>query len=384
MTINKAYKFRLYPTDDQKILIHKTFGCNRLLYNKMLSLKKEDSSLSRFDMNKLIPSLKEEYPFLSEVDSCTLRCSIFDLDNGFNRFYKNIGGYPHYKKYGVKSSYRTNLITSEYKGKVYENIKVDLKNKEIILPKLGSVNIRGYRKQKEIPGRIINATISRVANKYYVSICVSEEIETISNKTRKIVGIDLGVKTLVTTSDNEYYGNPKYLTKYEKKLKGLQRWLSRQVKGSNNYNKTLLKIEETYRKLRNARKKMTEEIVSKIIKYNDVIVTETLDVKEMTNKENKRKNLRKEILNATFGNIIRTLEYKCKWLDKTLIKVSPYYKSTQICNHCNNIDVSMKDLNKREYRCSKCGNRIERDLNSSINIMYEGVKLLIKGNKISE
>ena len=103
----------------------------------------------------------------------------------------------------------------------------------------------------------------------------------------------------------------------------------------------------------------------------------------MTNRDKNRKNLRKEILNATFGNIIRTLEYKSKWLDKKLIKVSPYYKSTQICNQCNSVDKSMKDLNKREYRCIKCGNVIERDLNSSLNIMYEGVRLLVEGNRIN-
>ncbi len=382
MTINKAYKFRLYPSEEQKVLIHKTFGCNRLLYNKMLSMKKEDDNLTRFDMNKLIPTLKDEYPFLSEVDSCSLRCSVFDLDNSFNRYHKGISGKPHYKKCKGKNSYRTNYITNEYKGKVYENIKVDLNRKVITLPKLGEVNIRGYRKLKEFNVKIINATVSRIANKYYASVCVEEEIELPSKKQASIIGIDLGVKTLVTTSDFECYGNPKYLTKYEGRIKGLQRKLSRQQRESNNYSKTLTKIEETYRKLKNARKKMSEEIVSKIIKNNDIIVTETLNIKKMTSKDSKKKNLRKEILNATFGEIIRILNYKCKWNNKELISVSPYYASSQICSHCGHKDKSMKDLNKREYHCSECGNKIDRDINASLNLIYEGIKLLMKNKLI--
>ena len=322
MTVNKAYKFRLYPSEEQKVLIHKTFGCNRLLYNKMLSMKKEDDNLASFDMNKLIPTLKDEYPFLSEVDSCSLRCSVFDLENAFDRYYKNLGGLSHYKKYGVKNSYRTNFITSKCKDKVYENIKVDLDKREITLPKLGNVKIREYRHLLELSGRILNATVSRVANKDYASVCVEEEIKLPENEMNNIVGIDLGVKTLVTTSDYEYYGNPRHLTKYEKKTKREQRNLSRKIKGSNNYNKNLIKLEEVYRKLRNARKKTSEEIVSKIIKNNDIIVTESLNIKSMTSKERSAKNLRKEILNSTFGEILRILKYKCKWNNKELISVS--------------------------------------------------------------
>ena len=382
MLINKAYKFRLYPNDLQTTIINKTIGCTRVVYNHMLALKKENNYLSRFDMNKLLPSLKEEYPFLNEVDSCSLRCSIFNLENGFNRYYKKLGGMPKFKKKGINVIYRTNNITNTYKGKVYNSITIDLKRKMITLPKLKEVKIRGYRNLKEISGRIINATISKEGNKYYVSVIVNEEIELPPYKMQSIVGLDLGVKTLVTTSDYEYYGNPKYLTKYENKIKGLQKWLSRQVKESKNYNKTLNKIEEVYRKLKNARKKMSEEIVSKVIKNNNVIVTENLNIKSMTRKENGKKNLRKEILNSAFGEIIRKLEYKCKWRNKTHIKVSRYYASSQICNRCGNKDERMKDISKREYVCKKCGNEVERDINASLNLIEEGMKLLIKENKI--
>lgn len=384
MLVNKAYKFRMYPSIEQEILINKTIGCARLIYNKMLALKKENNNLSRFDMNKLIPSLKKKYPFLGEVDSCSLRCSIFDLENGFNRYYLKLGEYPRFKKKGVKLSYRTNNITNEYKGKIYNSINVDLKRKEITLPKLKEVKIRGYRHLEKLNGRIINATISKKANKYYVSVVVSEKMEENKTKTGKIVGIDLGVKTLVTTSDYEYYGNPRYLTKYEKRIKILQRKISRQVYKSNNYKKTKIKIEEVYRKLKNARKKTTEEIVRKIIKNNDVIITETLKIKEMTSKEKSNKNLRKKILNGAFRQITNMLEYKCRWLGKTIIKVSPYYSSSQICSRCGTKNKIMKDINIREYKCSKCGNETERDINASLNILNEGLRLLIEEKMITE
>lgn len=382
MIINKVYKFRLYPSIEQQILINKTLGCTRLIYNNMLAKKREDNSLSRFDMNKLIPSLKEEYPFLSEVDSCSLRCSIFDLCNGIERYYSKKGGYPHFKRKGVKNSYRTNAIISEYKGKKYTNIKIDLKRKIITLPKLGSAKIRGYRKLKELDVRIINAAISREANRYYVSVCVQENIELPPYKLENVVGIDLGVKSLVTTSDGEVYENPKYLEKYEKRIKMHQRRLSRKVKYSNNYNKELIKLEEVYRRLRNARKKLAEHIVSKIIKYNDVIVTENLNVKEMLEVKKTNKKLRKEISNATFNEIIRKIKYKCEWLNKRHIQVSTYYPSSQICSICGTVDKSMKELSKREYKCKKCGNEIERDLNASINIMCEGIFDYIKKSEM--
>ncbi len=379
MLINKAYKFRLYPTKEQEVLINKTFGCTRLVYNNMLYKKKDNKSLSRFDMIKLIPSLCEEYAFLKEVDSCSLRCAVFDLINGLERFYKGKGNYPKFKRKGSKKSYRTNNIRSTYKGKLYESIKIDLKRKVITLPKLKEVSIRGYRHLERINGRIINATISKEANKYYVSVCVEENIILPEKKEINAVGIDLGVKDLVVTSDGEVYKNPKYLRKYEKKIKKLQKDLSRKEKGSNNYNKNKMKLEEVYRKQRNARRKYTESIVSKITKYNDIIISEKLDVKEMIEKANK--GLRKEISSVTFGDIIRKLEYKCKWLNKTYIQVDKYYASSQICSVCGHKDKSMKDLNKREYKCENCKSKIDKDLNASINILVSGIFSYMK-NKL--
>ena len=371
MLINRAYKFRMYPNEKEQELINKTIGCSRFVYNYMLSLKKKNIKLSAYDLIKEIPNLVKSNSFLKEVDSCALRCAIFDLDNGFKKYYQRKVGYPKYKKKGVKDSYRTNYIKGEYKETTYESIKIDLQKGIIKLPKLKEVKIKGYRKLEKINGRIINATIEHIAKKYYVSVSVEEEIKEEENTYQNAVGIDLGVKSIVVTSDGEYYGNPDYLKKYEKKIKGLQKGLSRKEKGSKNYYKCQNKIQEVYRKLQNSRRKMNEEIVSKIIKNNNIIVSEDLSINEMIKEANK--SLRKNIINSTMGDIIRRLEYKCKWLNKKLIKVNRYYASSQICSSCGNIKKEMKNLNKRKYECEKCGIEIERDLNASINIMYEGI-----------
>ena len=371
MLVNRAYKFRMYPNIEQIELINKTIGCARLVYNIMLSKKKDNSKLGKFDMIKEIPKLYKEYPFLKEVDSCSLRCAVFDLENGLKKYYKRQGGYPRFKKKGVKDSYRTNCIRSTRENKLYENIKIDLKEKTITLPKLKEVKIRGYRNLEYIKGKIINATIEHIANKYYVSVCVEEEIPYVKTDTTLAIGIDMGIKSLITTSDGISYGNPNYIKKYERKIKGLQKGLSRKIKGSSNYNKYKIKIQEVYRKLQNSRRKTNEEIVSKIIKDNDIIVTEDLNIHNMI--ENADKTLRKNILNSTMSDIIRRLKYKCKWLNKKLIQVNRYYASSQICSCCGHKDKKMKDIKIREYRCSKCGIEIERDINASINIMYEGL-----------
>ena len=374
MIIHKAYKFRMYPTKTQETLIHKTFGCTRFVYNYCLDLKRNNKHLTKFDLIKELPRLKKEYPFLREVDSCSLQNAITDLMAGFGLFEKGIGSYPRFKKKEEKESFRTSFVTSSYKGTVYENIKVDLTKRVIELPKLKAVKIRGYRNLDKLPGRILNATIREVGTKFYVSVCVEEEIEIQERSGSKAVGIDIGVKNLVVTSNHEYYGNPKYLDKYEKKIQRLQQELSRKIKGSKNYIKCKKKIEEVYRKLKNARKKLVEKIVSNITKSHDVIIAENLKVKKMLERKNNHKHLRKEITNATFNEIIRILKYKCLWLNKIFIQVSPYYASSQICSRCGNKESVMKDLRLREYKCSKCGLEIERDYNASINILNEGLK----------
>ena len=327
----KAYRFRLYPTTNQVELIHKTFGCTRVVYNHYLEKQKAlydegKDSLSCFDMIKDLKNFQVERPYLKEVDSCSLRCSLFNLDDAFKRWYKGQGEYPKFKgKYNSKRSYRTNCISSTYKDKTYQSIEVDLKRHIIKLPKLKEVSIKGYRDLEYLPGRIINATIEQVSTlKYYVSVLVEEDDVYTKLKPKKIIGIDLGIKDIVITSDNEKIGNPRLIEKYEKRIKRCARELSRRVKGSNNYNKTKKKLAVLHQKLKNARRYFIHLITKKLVIENDIIVTESLKLKDMI----EEKRLSKQLTNVSLGDLCRVLEYKAKIYGKKYIKIDSYYPSS--------------------------------------------------------
>ena len=324
-------------------------------------------------MCKKLKGLENGYPFLKEVDSCCLRNSVFNLEDSYKNFFSKRSSYPKFKSKFDKQSYRTTCIRSNYKGNYYSNIKIDLINKKIKLPKLGLVDIRGYRNIENIDGIIVNATVEKeTTNKYYVSVVV-EEKELIKEKIipNNIVGIDLGIKDLVVTSDGEKYRNPKEIEKREKRLKRLQRKLSRQIKGSNNYNKTKIKIARIHSKIKNSRKYNLIKIVNKLVKEHDIIVSEKLKVKEMSSNH----NLAKSILDASFNKICNLLKWKVKQEGKYYYQVDTYYPSSKTCSHCGNKTNITNDLSIRKWQCIECGNKNDRDINASINIMFEGLKL---------
>ena len=373
----KAYRFRLYPTTNQIELIHKTFGCTRVVYNHYLEKQKAlydegKDSLSCFDMIKDLKNFQVERLYLKEVDSCSLRCSLFNLDDAFKRWYKGQGEYPKFKgKYNSKRSYRTNCISSTYKDKTYQSIEVDLKRHIIKLPKLKEVSIKGYRDLEYLPGRIINATIEQASTlKYYVSVLVEEDDVYTKLKPRKIIGIDLGIKDIVITSDNEKIGNPRLIEKYEKRIKRCARELSRRVKGSNNYNKTKKKLAVLHQKLKNARRHFIHQITKKLVIENDIIVTESLKLKDMI----EEKRLSKQLTNVSLGDLCRVLEYKAKIYGKKYIKIDSYYPSSQECSRCGYKNEKVKDLSVRSWICPECGSYHDRDYNASYNIMFERLK----------
>lgn len=271
----KAYRFRMYPTKEQELLMKKTFGCVRFVYNYYLDKCKKEKSYNAYAMCKSLKELEEKNRFLKECDSCSLRCALFNLEDAFKNYFAQRGNYPVFKNKYVKQSYRTNAIRRNYKGKDYTNIEIDLEKKEIKLPKLKRVKIRGYRNLKEINGKVINATIIKeTTGKYYVSIVV-EEREKQKEKviSTSIVGIDLGVHSLIATSNGEIYENPKHLNKKEKRLKRLQRKLSRCEKDSKNRNKVKIKIAILHSKIKNARKHNIIDMARKIVQENDIIVS---------------------------------------------------------------------------------------------------------------
>ena len=374
MEIYRAYKFRLYPNEEQKILIHKTIGCSRFVYNYYLNYQKEKGIQKAFNLCKDLKELENQYEYLKEVDSCALRSSIFDLEDGFNNFFAKRSGYPRFKSKFNRQSYRTSCVRGTYKEKEYSNIEVDLLTRNIKLPKLGKVKIRGFRNKDKIEGKIVNATISREStNKYYVSVLVEEDILIEKIIPTTIVGIDLGIKDLVVTSDGVKYSNDNILMKYEKRLKRLQRELSRREKGSKNYLKTKEKIARVHSKIKNYRKHYLNDIANEIVDEHDIIVTEDLKVQDMF--KDKKKAFNKSLSDAAFSTLRSLIEWKCKIKGKIYYKINTYYPSSQICSHCGYKNSKLKDLSIREYDCPKCGSHNDRDINASLNILLEGLKL---------
>ncbi len=375
----KSYRFRFYPNKKQLELINKAFGSSRYVYNYYLDKMKNKGYVSASTNIKDYTSiLRYNTPFLQEVDSIVLTKSIFNLDDDYKKLFNKTGGYPKHKSKNNRNSYNIPSTYKKYKDKEYCNIELDLTNRQIKLPKLKWVKIRGYRNTNNINGKIKNATISREPNgKYYVSILYEMYDKVPIIKPRTIVGIDLGIKKLLTLSDGTVYDNNKYIDKYTKRIKRKQRELSRKEKGSKNYYKCKKELAILYSKLANARKFYTHKITKDITDEYDIITCEQLKTKEMIIK-GKDNKLSSKINDATFSEIIRQFQYKARYKGKVFYQINTYYPSSQICSRCSAQDKRYKDLTRREYKCLKCNQEIDRDLNASINIMFEGLKLYMK------
>ena len=375
----RAYKFRFYPNKEQIELINKTFGSSRYVYNYYLDKMKNNGYVSAYtNIKDYTSTLKYEAVFLQEIDSIVIRQSLFNLDNAYKRLFNKTGGYPKFKSKYNKNSYNTIAVYKNYKNKEYCNIELDLNNRQIKLPKLKWVKVRGYRNKDNINGKIKSATISREPNgKYYVSVLYEMYDILLEIKPSTIVGIDLGVKKLLTLSDGTTNDNNKYIDKYEKRIKRKQRELSRKEKGSKNYYKCKKELAILHSKLANARKHYIHKITKDITDEYDIITCEKLKTKEMIIK-GKDSKLSSKINDATFSEIIRELQYKSKYKGKYFYQINTYYPSSQICSRCDNQDRRYKDLTRREYKCTKCNQELDRDLNASINIMFEGLKLYMK------
>ena len=376
MNTYKAYKLRIYPTDSQRELIEKTFGCTRYIYNNFLAERKNKYEESKikvhvYEQLKELTDLKREKEWLREIDSCALQACVYNLDDAFQKFFKG-NGYPKFRAKGVHDNFRTNNTLNTYKDKKYESIRIDFNKRIITLPKLKEVKFRGYRTTKEIVGKIKSATISKDGNKYFVSILVEVPFTKYSINPTSIVGLDLGIKNFIVTSNGEKLKNEVKIN--EKRLKGLQKWLSRCKPGSKNRYKVKLKIQRLYLKIRNARKHMIYKLANNILKENDIVAVERLDVKNMYLVHKIAKHLK----NIPISEFIRVLKYKSNWLGKKVIEINKYYPSSQCCNRCDYKNEEVKDLSVRKWTCPKCGMIHDRDINASINIMFEGLKIYMK------
>ena len=359
----KGYIFRLYPNVEQKTLINRTIGSARPIYNIFLrdridTYNNTKKGKSAYDQNIMIPSLLVKYTFLKEVDSGFLRNASNDLECAYDHFFKQ-GGFPKFKAKGVKDSYKTNNTVNTYKGKTYHSIELDLEKRLIKLPKLKWVKIKGYRNKESINGRIKSVVIRKDAGRYYVSVSVEEEVYKPMFTPQSIVGIDLGIKDLIVTSHNEKIKN--IIKDRSKRLKGLQKALARCKAGSKNRYKIKLKIQRLWQKIRNARKYLIHDITNKLIKENDIIACEDLDIKSMY----KDHNIAKSLNSNPIGEIIRVLKYKADWNNK---KLNRYYPSSQECSVCGFQNKELKNLSIRKYECPMCHTAHDRDFNASVNI----------------
>jgi len=368
----KTYKFRLYPNLEQEILINKTFGSCRYVYNyylnKRIELYKENKqSMSYNACSADLTMLKQQLPWLREVDKFALQNALRDLDRAYQNFFREIKkvnknqGFPRFKsKHNRQQSYRTSFTANN----------IEVKNGRIKLPKLGWVKIA---QSKDVQGRILNCTITRTcSNRYFVSVCCTDVDITPYEQTGCVIGLDLGIKEFATTSDGDVIEKPKYLAKLEQRLKQEQRKLSRKQKGSKNRNKQRIKVARLHEKIANQRNDFLQKLSTKLIRENQIICLEDLSAKNMMQNH----NLAKSISDVSWGEFVRMLQYKALWHNRMIQKADRFYASSQICSVCGYKNTETKDLSIRQWECPECHIKHDRDINAAINIMHEGLRLL--------
>ncbi|WP_346938105.1 IS200/IS605 family element RNA-guided endonuclease TnpB [uncultured Clostridium sp.] len=360
---NKAYKFRIYPTEEQKILIQKTFGSCRFVYNRFLGLKiemykEEKKSLSYGQCCKQLTELKKEYEWLKEVDSDALQKELKNLNQAYENFFKRHTGFPKFKS--KKNNHKSYTAT--------QNRTMEVRGNLIKLPKLKWIKAKVHR---EVKGRILNATISQNPNgKYYVSLCCEEDIKELPLNDSQ-VGVDLGISDLAILSNGIKFGNPRFIKQSEKKLAKEQRKLAKMEYGSNNYNKQKIKVANIHEHIKSQRKDYLNNITSYLVNNFDLVCLEDLSSSNLM----KNKNLSKAIADVSWFEFNRQLEYKCDWYGKKISKIDKWFPSSQICSDCGHRD-GKKALNIREWVCPICGVIHDRDINASINILNEGKRIV--------
>ena len=366
--MEKAYKFRLYPNTEQIQQIQRTFGCCRYVYNHFLArrielYKDNGETLNYYACSADMTVLKGELSWLYEADNTALQSSLRDLDRAYQNFFRRVKqgekpGFPRFKsKKNRHRSYRAKRMG--------DNIAVI--DRHVKLPKLGLVRAAI---SKKVQGRILNATVSQnPSGKYFVSICCTDVDIPQYPSTGASVGLDMGLKDLVITSDGVTYPNHKHIRQCEKKLAKAQRELSRKAIGGKNWEKARIKVARIQERIANQRSDALRKLTTQIVQGYDVICVEDLNVKGMV----RNRKLAKSISDASWSELTRQLRYKCEWQHKALVKVDRFYPSSQTCGVCGHRNAGTKNLSVREWRCPSCGTQHDRDRNAAKNILKEGL-----------
>ncbi|MEQ6353458.1 IS200/IS605 family element RNA-guided endonuclease TnpB [Lysinibacillus sp. M3] len=374
MLVKKAYKFRIYPNKEQEILIAKTIGCSRFVFNHFLGMwndvyKETGKGLTYNSCSARLPQLKMELEWLKEVDSIAIQSAIKNLADAYNRFFKKQNDKPRFKsKKNNVQSYTTK----------YTNGNIAIVDNKIKLPKLGFVK---FAKSREVHGRIMNVTVRRNSSgKYFVSILTEVDIQPLE-KADSAICIDLGITDFAILSDGHKIDNHKFTSKMEKNLKREQRKLSRRAliaknKGidlldAKNYQKQKRKVARLHERVINQRDDYLNKLSTEIIKNHDIICIEDLNAKGML----RNHKLAKSISDVSWSAFVSKLEYKVTWYGKTIVKVSRWFPSSQICSDCGHHD-GKKSLKIRDWTCPICHANHDRDINASKNILAEGLRTL--------
>ena len=368
--MEKAFRYRCYPTPEQESLLRRTLGCVRLVYNKALHERTQawyerQERVGYPETSTMLTQWKkqEELDFLNEVSCVPMQQGLRHLQTAFTNFFAGRAKYPNFKK-------KRNGGSAEFTKSAFK-----FKNKEIYLAKCSeALPIRWSRQiPKECEPSSVTVSL-HPSGRWHISIRFDDPTIQPLPVSENAVGIDLGVTSLIATSNGEKLANPKHFKKHRKRLKKAQKNLSRKQKGSKNREKARIKVAKIHLKIADSRKDFLHKTTIKLVRENQTIAVESLAVKNMV----KNHKLALAISDSGWSELIRQLNYKCRWYGRNLVAIDRWFPSSKRCSSCGHI-VDKMPLNIREWTCPECGSNHDRDVNASKNILAAGLAVSVCG-----